>query len=643
MYMMLNNALLFDHSSKCLIGYHFDLILKSEDNDYENLENMLYFFEELSQYTSKGLNFPFVSIFERILQEKSDEVTENWNPKLPRKHFIMGLMMIYWNCYMEFEEKDENVSKTGTIEIVLKNVENSEKELLRVKSIYIPFFKILSDIIRRPSRQEIDDNFIQNYSDEIIKMERSMEINYNIPNTYNMAEKSPDQTFHFYETFSTNFSYVFLYAAIKTTQVDVVKEVLYYQNFQIASPPFPINMEVGDIHKETALLFLENRYEIGRAVFPKEWITHEILEKFLDSRISQEDNFYKIDCRFMLPYYNYGAKISFKSVDSACFNDDHETMEYILNDQNLKPLITHVVMEFFIRAKMQKYRYVGFTNLLLFLLTYIFPTIILVIQFRIYNHDDGDMYESGIRSLASFDFLKDMNYSWTSFWILIRLVYMIPREIFQLQIIYCWKISIYFWKSSNFVDIILILFPVASFVTLMFYRSYPSQYIYDIMIMLIAINIIFMTFAAIFLTPILKFTIYMKCFVQVMLTYWNIFLIFLPLTIGSAAVVLIIFDKNLGGEVEEFHTFESAVMKYIFMYFGEIGIESQQVSRLIQCIAIIFTFIFLYNLSNLIISIVINDTQEILRQAKLYNLELNAKKYVDFAKSIRIFYIMKIE
>lgn len=152
-----------------------------------------------------------------------------------------------------------------------------------------------------------------------------------------------------------------------------------------------------------------------------------------------------------------------------------------------------------------------------------------------------------------------------------------------------------------------------------------------------------MTISTIMHLPALRFLIYIKCFSRVLLTYWNVFFIFLPILIGVFAIILNIFSKNLGGKIEEFHSIGNAMLKFIFMFTGEIDLQPSEVIGFIQIIAMILLIIFFINLSNLILAIVINDTRELMQKSKLYNLKLIGEKYVEFAKGIRIFYAWNIE
>ena len=123
----------------------------------------------------------------------------------------------------------------------------------------------------------------------------------------------------------------------------------------------------------------------------------------------------------------------------------------------------------------------------------------------------------------------------------------------------------------------------------------------------------------------------MKCFQTVFGTYLMIFFLFLPLFVGCAAMAFIVFDKNIGGKIEQFHTLGNASMKYIVMYSGEMSIEIEKISGFLQGVAITLMIILVINKANLILSIVVDDVKKIMDQAKEFSLRLYAEKYVEFA------------
>ncbi|XP_070495883.1 uncharacterized protein [Chironomus tepperi] len=643
----------FGTNPKCLIEYHLNLIDKNERNDYENTKNLMYLLEEIYQFCpdQDGKNQFFVKLFKKILYEEPEVFNGKHELKLPRKHFWIGLMMIYWGYYVEFQhvEAASKENKTQKCFIILKSTSNPNEEILKLDGTFIPFLNLLSLIISNK-----DEDFYKEFPEEIKEMERSYKDLYQLPRNYDTSHQNTDKNeiFHFYEKYSTNFCFIFLYAAIKTNKKNIVKLIFDYNNFLINCPEFPANMIVSDIHHYTVQMFLENKYELGRGELPKNWIPHEVMEDFLDSRITCHNNFYKVNCNFMLPYFNHD-KIPEKIDDGIMMSEDYDTMEYMLNDYELRSLVTHPVMEMIIRTKNEKYDRIFFWNLAMFILTYICPTIGLVCLLHSYDNFtvefgsdvengtslNGNLTEDSNTTYVqkSSNWFDDLNLRF-SILIILSIFRILPISIRELiQYSYVFKDE-YFKKLTNLIEFGLIILPIIFLIPTVLYWIYESEWLFVTMVVIEAINVLLMIIATAFLYPVLKFAIYMKCFLTVFTTYVMIFLLFLPLFFGCVAMAFIIFDKKLGGKIEEFHGFGNASTKYIIMYAGELNIDSEKLTGFIQVIAITIIIILIINKVNLIISIVVNDVQRVLDQAKEFSLRLYAKKYVEFAKKIRIFY-----
>lgn len=649
---------------KCLIEYHLNLIDKNQRNDYYNTKNLLYLLEEINQFSSDqvGKDEFFVKLFQKILFEHPEKFDGKQELKLPRKHFWIGIMMIYFGFIVKFQhiKAGSKGNKTKKFFISLYSISDPDKKLLNFEGNFIPFLNLLSLII---SKQK--DTFIKEFPLDIQEMEKSYNDFYKLPGGYDKAHQANDENeiFHFYEKYSTNFCFIFLYAAIKTDQKNIVKLIFDYNNFLISCPEFPSNMKVGDIHHYTVKMFLENKYELGREKLPKNWIPHEVMEDYLDSRITCHQNFYKINCQFMLPYYNHDQNPE-KIDDGIMMNEDYGTMDYILNDYELKSLVTHPVMEMIIRTKIEKYDRLFFWNLVIFVFTYIGPTFYLVFLLHSYNKsawEDGDEPENTYNNTLIIESIKNFtenfnNETTTNFiykidkdkrfilLIFISILRTIPISIREkIQYSYVNRDN-YIRKISNIIELGLIILPfIFSMLTWLFLYNKDSYCIFVTLVVIEGINVLLMIIATAILYPVLRFAIYMKCFLTVFTTYMMIFMLFLPLFFGCVAMAFIIFDKKLGGKINEFHGFGNASTKYIIMYAGELDIDSEKLSGFIQVIAITMIIILIINKVNLIISIVVNDVQKVMDQAKEFSLRLYGKKYVELSKKIRIFYATKIE
>ncbi|XP_070498083.1 uncharacterized protein [Chironomus tepperi] len=712
-FMMLKNSLLREYQNdnssnsvrKGLIEYHLSLIDKNERNDYENTKNLFYFFEEINQF-SKNQNGNadfFIGVFKRILTEEPEIFDGDHEPKLPRKHFWIGILMIYLGYFVEFESIDENGTKNTLI--VLKNLKNQE-EVLKFEAEFIPYLHLLSLILNKKVKE-----FAKQFPKEIVQMEESYKNIYQLPNTYdNQHQKYNEiEIFNFYEKYSTNFSFILLYAAIKTDQKKIVNIIFDYNNFLICCPEFPQNMIVSDIHHYTAQMFLENKYELGRGELPKNWMNRKTLEDFLDSRITCQNNFYKIDCQFMLPYFNHDEKPEVID-DGVIANEDYETMDYILNDHDLRSLVTHPVMETIIRTKIQKYARIFFWNLIGFILFYVIPTIWLVSLIHSKDNSEsksedeidrqtdlellrdnllvgsGDFSEK-LSDASSYEYSTEYldenvfnnerkdavlptnisgkndipkNWDWIVMITVVRLLFLVPREWIQFAKVYKQK---YYSKLSNWLETGLIILPLILLMLIWIFKLYKDvdpdlmtktnnnttdtdeednlKYLNFTIILVEALNVLLMIIASFSLYPALKFSIYMKCLQTIFCTYLMAFILFLPLFFGCIALAYILFDQNVGGQIDEFRDFGNASTKYLIMYAGEIDMKSENLSGIIQVFAMTIIIILIINKANLILSVVVNDVQNIMDKSKEYSLRLYAARYVEFAE--KIFYATEIE
>lgn len=588
-FMMLKNALYYDckndENEQCLVEYHLNLIGKNNRSDPHNVQNIFYLLEEISLFNpeQKKNNEYICELFEKVTNEKSEKFDGRNELKLPRKHFLVGIMMIYW----VHEAK------------LAKEFDNNDHGYL--------FFKLLFMIITGN-----EDEFHKEFATEIEKLENCFKYIYELESTYDTKHQKEDSEniFHFYEKYSTNFFFVLLYAAIKTNRKGIIEHIFKYDNFLITVPTFPSNMEATDVHHFTTFKFLENKYEIGRRDIPKSWITRDVLEKFLDSRIASFGGFYKVDCRFMLPYYNHDVNIKSASEVNEDFllNEDYDTMEYITNDHELKPLVTHPVMEMIIKVKIHKYNRILLWNQIAFILLYILPTLLLAYL----NHSPNAQ-----------------NYFWNSFVNLIRIPFVACREYFQYKFVYR---EDYCKEKSNYFELGLVILPLLLFIPTITYSYYPKTIILQALIFIEVVNIAFMIGATCYLFSNMKFSIYMKCFRKIFGTYMSIFINFFPIFLGFLALSFIILNQSISSILP------GESWEYISMYAGELAFENNRINGFIQGVFFTLIIILVIIKFNLVLSIAINDINVLMHQSKEVSLIYNAQKYVQFAKRIRIFH-----
>ncbi|XP_070506560.1 uncharacterized protein [Chironomus tepperi] len=651
-YMVLKNSLLYDCSQyndyKCLIDFHFKLIEKNMGEDPYNLDNLFYMFEEIGFYSmEQEFKNEFIrELFEKIMNEEvtneeimNEEIMNEekekhdgrmkYELKLPRKHFLIGIMMIYW--------KEEGKDLVEKFEIGSQT--SIEQDEVCNKNLY---FGLLSMIMNKE-----DKTFLKEYKTELKRIESCFKYTYNLESTYdNDHERADDDNiFHLYEKYSTNFNFVLLYAAIKTNQTVIVDEIFKYNNFLISCPLFPINMEPDEIHYHTAVKFLESRYELERNDLPDNWIRHHNMKKFLDSRISSQNDFYKIDCRFMLPYYNFEEnKIideHMENDEDLLLNEDYGSMEYIIEHHGLKSLVAHPVMETIINLKIQKYDRILFWNFLGFVFFYIIPTIFLTYFLHsktLPGNTNGTITSNNDTSSNIQDTTispNDETYILEHIINAIRFVYIFLRELFQFQVYG----KDYLKCRSNYVEFFLILLPIilSGGIEVLSYFQYEKMFVFIGVVEAINILIMIVATALLYSTP--KFSAHLRCYKKITLSYMSVFLNFFPLFIGLAGLTFILFDQKVDGEKPKiFQTLDGSLMKLIVMYSGEIGIEPDDITLFLQRMTIALIIIILINKSNLIISIAVNDIHTLMQESRQLSLIDNADKYVFFAKKLRIFF-----
>lgn len=341
-YMLLKNAIYNDCKNETLIDFHLKTIDTNDGSDCHNLNNLFYMFEEIKYYTHEQLlpNNYIRSIVNACLIERPCTFNVYHEQTLPRKHFLIGIMMIYWQC----------------------EVVDSSTEFVTL------YFKLLKLILNKDAGE-----FCKSFGEELVKIEQSFSTVYQLGSNYNNQHQSEENIFHYYEKYIANFQFVLLYAAIVTEQPIILDAIFKFEHFLTLSPTFPSNMQPTKIHHYCMSKFLQNKYELGRNELPNNWITSAVFNQFLDSKIIKANNVCKIDANCLLPYYNYHS-IEYSNEDDLIMNEDYDTIDYILNNPDLKSSIVHPVLETIIRLKIEKYRHILRLNFT-FLLVSLFSSI----------------------------------------------------------------------------------------------------------------------------------------------------------------------------------------------------------------------------------------------------------------------------
>lgn len=570
------------------VEFQLELICNSkEDDEYEyeaeNLSNVLYLLEEMNQFCSSN--------------EENSEVIKSVFDKKPSEYFIesmkyffLGLLMIHWNYYVKSDTKND-----PSLQSLLSNKRQQPKQ--KVICSKEPFLYLTSLIVTK------------NY-DKFLK-EFSKKMNETVTN-YKALPGFKKETI---EQVTTNRCFIFLYGAIKAKQKKIINEMFAYNSFVDSVHEFPPNIVPEEIHSYTIKMYLEYKFQLKSGVdIPDYWITKEVMKEFLDSRITNQENFYKIDCRFLLPHENQDD-IFDKLTDDLILKEEYETMKYIMENYKLKSLVTHPVMEMVFRTKIDKYNRIFGWNLFLFILCYIIPTGIIISNLHLKDKSESiDGWDSILIIFAS----------------ITRISFIFTRECIQCFMVYGYRE--YFKKLSNYFEIFLFLL---SSTTLFVYGLWNSEY-YVTLILLEAINIVLTTFSTVNMYPnLFKQSIYIKCFFKVLITYLWTLILLIPLSIGCIAIIYTLFSKANEGKIDDFQDIRNSSLKYFFMYNGELNLNASEIIGYIQLIALALVIIFVINKANLVLSIVVDDVNKILKQGKEITLTKYANKYIDFAERIR--------
>lgn len=573
-----------------LIEYQIKLMAQTDRlYEIENSENIYYFFEERLMYGSKPDKDYFEKKFESILNGLPKTYEEVLSEGTNLIHSLVGLMMVYWNFYIEYKEISQD-----ELEITLHDASCSLSKILTAKQkVKLEFFDLLSAIIKK---EDLSDCF----REKAVNMGKSFDNTYHLTNT------------RFRETFAIDMSVTLLFAAIKTNQLELVKAIIKFLSFKV--PAFPVNMKVDKIHREVALMFLENRYELSKNIFPTDWITKETFEKFLDSRVTKQDKYFKIDCRFMLSLEDQNdLNVEQKIDEMDFFKEYYESMEFITENHELRNLISHPVLDLITRMKIMKYYRILKLNAFMFVTFFLIPLVCFLYNVNASNSENGWIF------------------IFISFSLCIGLILVAIRELFQL--IFVFKgFRKYFKNNSNIMEMSLVVSTI-----FLIYALYSD---WQVLLPIVeVITIILMILVTTMSLPVLKFEIYMNFVRKVFLTYLNTFIIFLPFTLATFLLISMLFSKKFNG-LEKYVETEigGLTMKYVIMFAGEIGIESKDITGFFQGVGLTLILFMIINHVNLLLSMTINDIDDEMEKSKITILHLNAKKYISFGKIMEKIY-----
>ncbi|CAO1413317.1 unnamed protein product [Diamesa tonsa] len=297
---------------------------------------------------------------------------------------------------------------------------------------------------------------------------------------------------------------------------------------------------------------LENGYYVGNDgehQIPLDWISHQVFEKFLDSKIEEKSRRkLKIDYNFLVDpsIRNVNLKGVNDRNEKLFFSSGIEPLENILNNDRLKSLITHPVLSTFINLKTKKYQLIGNTNFYIFLFGFLSPFFQLTISFVF-----SDFYFSLFKNLP--DILKIvfvLNFFFSFIAFLFSIIFLTCRELVQLFWI-CKSKKMYVMNRNNQFQMMLIaltwffVFGGSSLDTekeLQEYVKFPASLI-----------IIFGTIELLSLLPYPSMSIYMTMLQQVAKTFVKFFTIFILIILAFTFSFCVAFNTENDLSTEKSH------------------------------------------------------------------------------------------
>ncbi|KAL7026859.1 hypothetical protein ACKWTF_005204 [Chironomus riparius] len=607
-YMVMQNSQIYSLTEKSLLEYQIDIFLGMEELELgvDLFVRNIYLLEEIG--TIDEIQSDEVIDYFLKLMEKTDQYAH----ELFEIDDLLGIMIIYWTPYKG-------------------QYEYYKQKMIQINS----FFDILFMTIEKKY-----DEFLDSFSSKFDELEDVYETRYDVSVTQRDTED------HLYELYSSNFMFILFLAAIRTNQHKLIDFIFKNDWFVTINFGFPENVKTSEIHYYAALNLLKHRHELGRANIPEDWLTHEVLDDFLDSRISYRDKDYiEIDCTSLLHAESQKIKVRGPTdvTDKLLMLEDTMSLSYIRDHENLKNLIAHPVIETYINLKSHKYQRIFVYNFWAFVLLYIMPFIALI------SHNHGVNSDSVI---------------WTVFmsnrFHYIGIIFLILRESFQCII--SGSIISYLKQRSNIFDMILITLSIA----LSLCSNFKSENIVDIssssMAFLEVALILFTTISATSLIPLAYVPINMQILKKVSLTFLNIFYTFAIILIAFSFSFCIMFEdpcsnanstincseqapkeENSGEEdgdddpIDNFKYPHTALMKIMTMLSGEYSIEPIKLSPYqLAFFAVFVTTSFI--LFNLILGLSIEDVQELKNGSRLFNLLTQTKKLINVGQKLDIYY-----
>ena len=340
---------------------------------------------------------------------------------------------------------------------------------------------------------------------------------------------------------------------------------------------------------------LENGYYVGndgKQQIPLDWISSQVFEKFLDSKIEENNHRkIKIDYNFLVDPSIRDVilnELNDSSNDKLLFSSGMKALESILNNDRLKKLITHPVLSTFINLKTKKYQLIANTNFYLFLFGYLIPFFQITTCIVLENLYLTLFEKISFISILYADFVFGIYILIIICSSFLSTIYLTCRELVHLLWV-CESIIIYLMSRSNLLKMLLItvswIFIIGLFDSWV-EVLYPS-----------ALIIICGTVELLSIIPYPSMSIYMSMLQQVAKTYIKFFTIFILIILAFSFSFCVAFNtrkdfkeegrrhvENVTSSIklDEYSSYNNGSFKELLMGFQKILVSIKSTDNVLK-------------------------------------------------------------
>lgn len=473
----------------------------------------------------------------------------------------------------------------------VENFSHDQKKIKLKKDLKIhhPVFNLIFKIIEND-----EDGFIDSFEEIMSLTEDHILQNY--------GEKE-DTTVEL-----SSFKFTMFISAMINNRKKIIDEIFESENFATFEISFPKNMKVYECSPYAASKLLEKRNKFNNENdIPIQWMSPNIFEKFLDSRIkkTKDEKRVEIDTSFLIHTYSkYKYKID-EDFNQLVFWDDTEPLEYICKVKWLNGFLIHPTIATYIDLKWYKYKRVFFWNFFFYVMA--------TVSYAFYAMSEMGAAIGNFNSYWCFGCQYYYVRFFQSLLIIAMLLMIGVKEGFKFFAINNGKLEKHFSKTTDYVEAALILTISVSIVLNKLGHEELFKYFS-------CSNILLMVFVLISMFPYSFMFLHMQLLKKAAKTFAKFLFTFLTLLFSYVLIFGFIFDlvdteKRKGSEnrtdknvMKNFNNIESTGLKVLMMLSGEFGVEPYTLSRYQMLVFSTFVVVS-YILFNLILGLTIDDAQ----------------------------------